>query len=491
LPFEDDRFDLVVLNGVLEWIPASIEGNPREIQQAFLTEICRVLSDDGQLYVGIENRYGASYFKGKREEHTKLPYVSLLPRFMGRPYHRLALGSSYRCYTYGRGDLKRLLRDSGFHCAAFSYPYPDYREFSQLVDLEDLSSVRNSFSPSSWKGKLLFAISRHTGVLRWFANSFGVVASKEKRITSYVDRLLRRLSEEGVLGSEAAPKRYSITGTAQVSLVVDSVAGSFLISLPLDRRAEGRLNCDVDVRESLRARSLSSSIEERILEPRSGKFDGVTYKLDKLCFGKPAEDGASAGIMTGAFEWINQFHEETRHSAFPKISERFSGAVSLLLNDLPADDRVRYEGMLERSDDSERVMSSIHGDYHSLNILRENGRIAAVIDWDLGQESAAPMWDYLTYLVQLEFQAGKTWADAFGWAAEQVLTPDSEACGLASEKLTAMGIREKDMMYDILTFPVFQLWAKMVHGDGRTGVIIGGLAHHLHRILHLMSDSKG
>ena len=38
LPFADDSFDLVVVNGVLEWVPSGMAGHPGRLQAAFLRE---------------------------------------------------------------------------------------------------------------------------------------------------------------------------------------------------------------------------------------------------------------------------------------------------------------------------------------------------------------------------------------------------------------------------------------------------------------------
>lgn len=66
LPLPDSSVDLVVVNGVLEWIPAGVAGDPESVQQAFLDEVGRILKPTGQLYLGIENRYGASYFRDRK-----------------------------------------------------------------------------------------------------------------------------------------------------------------------------------------------------------------------------------------------------------------------------------------------------------------------------------------------------------------------------------------------------------------------------------------
>ncbi|MGA7409823.1 MAG: methyltransferase domain-containing protein, partial [Bryobacteraceae bacterium] len=62
LPFPDGSFDLIVMNGVLEWVATGRQGNPRRLQETALKAAARLLRPGGVLYVGIENRFTAGYF---------------------------------------------------------------------------------------------------------------------------------------------------------------------------------------------------------------------------------------------------------------------------------------------------------------------------------------------------------------------------------------------------------------------------------------------
>lgn len=138
LPFPDNYFDFVSVNGVLEWIGISDpKKNPRVSQLEFLSEIKRVLKPDGICYVGIENRIGRQYFRGAKD-HSGLPFTSLVPRFVaniicnvkqkgGLFFHdEQKTGSGYLTYTYSLSGYKKLLSDVGisntriFH-TSFSY----------------------------------------------------------------------------------------------------------------------------------------------------------------------------------------------------------------------------------------------------------------------------------------------------------------------------------------------------------------------------------
>src|ERR1019366_6661450 len=80
LPLADKSFDLVVCNGVLEWVGEwDLQGDPRSAQLRFLRSICRLLKDDGGLVIGIEIRIGYDNFLG-RLDRSGLPYTGLVPR---------------------------------------------------------------------------------------------------------------------------------------------------------------------------------------------------------------------------------------------------------------------------------------------------------------------------------------------------------------------------------------------------------------------------
>ncbi|MBF0295481.1 MAG: methyltransferase domain-containing protein [Magnetococcales bacterium] len=129
LPFRDRSLDLVVLNGVLEWIPEYLtSGDPREVQLAFLREARRVLKSGGQIFIGIEHRYGWVYFRGLPDEHTELEYATLLPRSLADRVSMRRRQKPYRTYTYSRDGYRTLLEEAGFADIGFATPDPDYRD---------------------------------------------------------------------------------------------------------------------------------------------------------------------------------------------------------------------------------------------------------------------------------------------------------------------------------------------------------------------------
>ncbi len=102
LPFEDESFDIVISNHVMEHV------GPREDQLNHLSEIRRVLASDGIVYLAVPNRWALV------EPHFRLPFLSWMPERMRSSYVRLAgRGELYDCAPPSRGDLVTLLAECG------------------------------------------------------------------------------------------------------------------------------------------------------------------------------------------------------------------------------------------------------------------------------------------------------------------------------------------------------------------------------------------
>lgn len=194
LPFPNNFFDLVVLNGVLEWIGTfANDAPPQVMQERALEEISRVIQPDGTLCLGIENRFGIQYFLGYKEEHTGLRFISLLPRKIAQTYHKLRNKKDYRALTYSRMGLKKILKKSGFNQFENFAVFPSYRNCRYAASLKGHFSFAFIFRnfvqdklplPGSLK-KIPGWILSQTGLLykigSFFSPSWIVFASKKKQ----------------------------------------------------------------------------------------------------------------------------------------------------------------------------------------------------------------------------------------------------------------------------------------------------------------------
>lgn len=103
LPFEDQSFDLVITNHVIEHV------GDRNAQLRHLGEIHRVMKVGGAGYLAVPNRWMLV------EPHYHLILLSWLPRRLRTPYLRmLGRGNHYDCEPLQMRQLERMLAESGF-----------------------------------------------------------------------------------------------------------------------------------------------------------------------------------------------------------------------------------------------------------------------------------------------------------------------------------------------------------------------------------------
>lgn len=197
MPFADNSFDLVVLNGVLEWLGLSDLSKPvREVQLTALKEINRILKPGGYIYVGIENRFGIDYFFGFKDHHSGLRFSTLMPRFIANIYSRIVKKRDYRTFTYSYSGYRKLLKEAGFEKQSFYVPISNYRKFHYLLPLnlpnsdnsikyvfthilpEKLIFVSKIVKKLHWAAMMFFRF-KLTWLLKYFVTSYSIMGEKK------------------------------------------------------------------------------------------------------------------------------------------------------------------------------------------------------------------------------------------------------------------------------------------------------------------------
>ena len=141
--FENEQFDLVILNGVLEWVSAFSKGMiPFEIQQKVLQTAYNLLKPGGILYTGIENKYGLKYLLGEKDDHTGLEDFVYLNDNSIESFYKSIIGKPLRSFTHSKKNYEKMLKIAGFENIDFFASLPDYKLPRLMVNLTDDSSIQ-------------------------------------------------------------------------------------------------------------------------------------------------------------------------------------------------------------------------------------------------------------------------------------------------------------------------------------------------------------
>jgi SAM-dependent methyltransferase len=284
LPLAENSFDLIVVNGVLEWVGEwDLEVDPRTAQINFLKRIFRLLKNDGVLLIGIENRIGWGLFLGGND-HSGMRYTSLVPRAVAsfmlkhnlRPHFRTELNprKEYRTYTYSERGYRKLLAEAGFPEISPYWAEPGYNQPYHLIPLATREWARQhsvelldhpSAAPQrSWRRRVKRIA---MPVSSWLVADFVLLASKQpgrrSKLQTWIDERLEEFNGRGRgLTTSPRPLTWALhTGAFKDKSIVrlgDARTGSDLAYLKIftgdqDRRAyyETEITNRTKVQESL------------------------------------------------------------------------------------------------------------------------------------------------------------------------------------------------------------------------------------------------
>ncbi len=179
LPLPDHSFDVIGMNGILEWVGLNMSfKDPRDAQVAALKICARLLKPGGYLYVGIENRWALAYLRGK--DHSGIRYTSYMPRIVADLYCRMRGLGSYRTYTYGYRGYQKLFAEA-FPVLETHLLFPGYNDPRTHIPYDDLRALswyltHRSSARRALIYRVVCAIPGGLRFLRFSAFSFGLYA---------------------------------------------------------------------------------------------------------------------------------------------------------------------------------------------------------------------------------------------------------------------------------------------------------------------------
>ena len=123
-----NKFDLILSIGVLEWVGAfKMNKPPEELQLDFLKKIKSELKENGKLTIGIENRLGLKYLLGAPDDHTGLSNISIHQKELARKLYREETDQELRVLTHSITEYQEMLHKAGFDDINFYTSNPDYK----------------------------------------------------------------------------------------------------------------------------------------------------------------------------------------------------------------------------------------------------------------------------------------------------------------------------------------------------------------------------
>lgn len=235
LPFRDGRFDLVTMNGVLEWAWLNARGAPRAAQVALLQEARRVLTPNGTVAIAIENRFAMETLTGMTDTHTQLRFIPALPRPAASLLSRALRHEPYRTLLHSAAGYRRLLQDAGYPRVQILDLISSYNDYDFVVNpgdaatyhlLWDLGLVR-TFSPRA--GRVRRSISRRwPKALGAFAYAYLVLGGDD--VATVLDAGHRFWKRAAGFGASAGVSRFACQSPSVGALTIVAHDGKRVVS---------------------------------------------------------------------------------------------------------------------------------------------------------------------------------------------------------------------------------------------------------------------
>ena len=226
LPFGDAAYALVTFNGVLEWAGLYDETKPPDtLQKEILLEANRVISDDGVVAVAIENSLAMESITGMRDTHTRIRFITFLPRWIANMVSLFCKGMNYRTYLYRRQGYRELFKKAGFRQVRIFDLISSYNDYDYVVDTLDTASYEflynrkliRHFYPRA--GMVRFIVRKiNPGLLKMFSYAYLVVGGKSVLSVLDDEHEIWKIAKE--CGMDIGSARFACRGKEQGTMVI-------------------------------------------------------------------------------------------------------------------------------------------------------------------------------------------------------------------------------------------------------------------------------
>jgi 2-polyprenyl-3-methyl-5-hydroxy-6-metoxy-1,4-benzoquinol methylase len=145
----ENKFDLILSIGVLEWVGAfKTDKPPEETQKEYLSKIKTELKGHGKLVIGIENRLGLKYLMGANDDHIGIPDIAFHTKDLAKEKYKHTTNNELRCLTYSLAEYEKMLKIAGFQEIHFYVSLPDYKLPDKIFPIKGNKCKMNDFIQS-------------------------------------------------------------------------------------------------------------------------------------------------------------------------------------------------------------------------------------------------------------------------------------------------------------------------------------------------------
>lgn len=201
-----EKFDYVMLIGVLEYAPSYIGG-----EQPFEMMIKRIkeyLKPDGKILIAIENKMGLKYLNGAKEDHIGKSFAGI------EDYRYVS-----RVRTFSKPELCKLLEKCDIEKYNFYYPVPDYKtpyavysdkHLPQTGELRLWNMNYDNVRVALYNDAIMADQVCKDAMFDYFSNSFLIICNEtdnDIRFACYTNERKKEYQTKTVIfGSEDNPK---------------------------------------------------------------------------------------------------------------------------------------------------------------------------------------------------------------------------------------------------------------------------------------------